>query len=219
MEKKIHIPLADKRQHDEKHFDSPELNASEPFELFSLWFEEARSSEPSDANAMSLATVDADGFPNVRMVLLKDLDDNGFVFFTNYQSKKGSELEANPKAALCFHWKSLLRQVRVRGIVEKISAQESDDYFHSRDKKSRIGTWVSQQSRPVAGREKLLADLTLYSTKFATSDVPRPDYWGGYRLIPYEIEFWRNGAFRLHDRLIFSRANAYEAWQIKKLYP
>jgi pyridoxamine 5'-phosphate oxidase len=222
--KKIDIPTADPRQHDISHFDKPELTPEfanhNPFSLFALWYTQAINSEPSDANAMSLATLDNSGMPNVRIVLLKDFSETGFTFFTNYNSQKGQELAHNPKAALCFHWKSSLQQVRIKGIVSKISEAESDIYFGSRDINSQIGAYVSQQSQPVLGREKLLKDLHHYQEKFARQTViKRPDYWGGYCLAPLEIEFWQNGAFRLHDRLVFMRDTINSAWQTKKLYP
>ncbi len=221
---KINIPNADPRQHDVSHFDKPELTTESvgdnPFNLFALWYHDATISEPSDANAMSLATVDSDGMPNVRIVLLKDFSQAGFVFFTNYNSQKGQELAYNPKASVCFHWKSLLRQVRIRGIIEKVSELQSDIYFASRDINSQIGTHFSQQSCTVQGREKLLSDLQVYQNKFSEQvNITRPDYWGGYCLVPLEIEFWQNGAFRLHDRLVFFRTDNNASWQTKKLYP
>lgn len=221
---KINIPNADPRQHDVSHFDKPELTTESvgdnPFNLFASWYNDATTSEPSDANAMSLATVDSDGMPNVRIVLLKDFSQAGFVFFTNYNSQKGQELAYNPKASVCFHWKSLLRQIRIRGTVEKISDTQSDTYFASRDINSQIGTHFSQQSHSVQGRETLLSELKAYQHKFSEHlKITRPDYWGGYCLSPLEIEFWQNGAFRLHDRLVFFRQNNDASWQTKKLYP
>lgn len=222
---KIDIPTADSKQHELSHFDkaelTPELANNNPFELFASWYSDATLCEPSDANAMSLATVDKNSMPNIRIVLLKGFSESGFVFFTNYLSQKGRELESNQNAALCFHWKSLLRQVRIRGIVEKVSASDSDEYFLTRDKNSQIGAWVSKQSEPVLGREQLLSDLKQKQSDFSNQvHIQRPPHWGGYCLKPLEIEFWQNGAFRLHDRLVFSRDDVRQArWQNKKLYP
>lgn len=221
---KIDIPHADPRQHDLSHFDKPELTPeladNNPFNLFALWYDAAMQTEPSDANAMSLATIDADNMPNVRIVLLKDFSQEGFTFFTNYQSQKGQELAHSPKAAVCFHWKSSLQQIRIKGIINKISELESDNYFASRDINSQIGAYVSKQSSLVLGRKKLLEDLYNYQQKFSSQpQIKRPDYWGGYCLSPLEIEFWQNGAFRLHDRLVFFRNDINETWQTKKLYP
>jgi len=193
------------------------VETAEPITLFSAWLEEAGASEPNDPNAMSLATVDGDGAPNVRIVLLKGLDGQGFVFYTNYESAKGRELLANPKAALCFHWKSLQRQVRVRGNVTPVAPEEADAYFASRPRGSRIGTWASQQSRPLeswAGLEKAVA---AYTAKFAIGTIPRPDYWSGFRLAPREIEFWSAGTFRLHRRTVYRRADG--GWNKVELYP
>jgi pyridoxamine 5'-phosphate oxidase len=222
---KINIPHADARQHDVSHFNKPELTGdltdNDPFKLFALWYEQALQTEPSDANAMSLATIDTDGMPNVRIVLLKDFSEEGFVFFTNYSSQKGIELTSNPNAAVCFHWKSSLRQIRIQGIVHKISGSESDTYFATRDRNSQIGAYVSKQSSPVTGRTELLTYLNDYTQKFSNHEtIKRPDYWGGYCLEPLTIEFWQNGAFRLHDRLVFSRTDTtILQWQTKKLCP
>jgi pyridoxamine 5'-phosphate oxidase len=190
---------------------------AEPFRLFAEWLGEAERAEPNDPNAMALATVDGDGMPNVRMVLLKGLDGGGFVFFTNYESAKGRELLASRKAALCFHWKSLRRQIRVRGPVEEVSKAEADAYFATRARGSRIGAWASQQSRPLESRFALEKAVALYAAKFAIGDIPRPDYWSGFRLMPVEIEFWRDREFRLHDRIQFRRAG--DGWQKTRLYP
>ena len=221
---KINIPNADPTHHNLSHFDKPELTPeltnNNPFDLFSLWYHDATLGEPSDANAMSLATIDNMGMPNVRIVLLKGFSELGFTFFTNYTSQKAQELVSNPKAGLCFHWKSLLRQIRIKGVVAKISEAESDAYFATRDINSQIGAYVSRQSHIVSGREKLLSDLQNYQQKFsAETHIKRPDYWGGYCLTPFEIEFWQNGAFRLHDRLVFFRDSHDAPWQTKKLYP
>jgi len=191
----------------------------DPFVLFEAWMADARASEINDANAMALATVDADGMPNVRMVLLKDAAPDGFVFYTNTESAKGAELAAQPKAALCFHWKSLRRQVRVRGMVEPVSAEEADAYFASRAFGSRVGAWASQQSRPLESRFALEKAVAQYTAKYPTGNVPRPAQWSGYRLIPTEIEFWRNRRFRLHDRFVFRREGPDAPWRRERLYP
>jgi pyridoxamine 5'-phosphate oxidase len=221
---KIIIDKADPRQHDFNHFEKPELtleNVGEnPYDLFEKWYMVAKETEVSDANAMSLATIDKNNIPNVRIVLLKDFDNNGFTFFSNYQSQKGQELDYNMNASLCFHWKSQLQQVRIQGIVKKISPQESDDYFATRDRNSQIGAYVSCQSKPVTHRQKLLDDLHDFQDKFKNTDIiKRPEYWGGYILQPLKIEYWQNGAFRLHDRFIFERFSLEDSWQTYKLYP
>ncbi|MAP94352.1 MAG: pyridoxamine 5'-phosphate oxidase [Ponticaulis sp.] len=191
----------------------------DPFDLFADWLAEAVKTEPNDANAMSLATVDAGGLPNVRMVLMKDADRNGFVWYTNYESAKGEELLGQKKAALCFHWKSLRRQVRVRGLVEPVSDSEADAYFQSRARDSRIGAWASEQSRPLEGRFALEARIAKYAAKYGLGTVPRPSHWSGFRLKPVEIEFWRDRPFRLHDRLVFRRDDLNTPWQTTRLYP
>ena len=191
----------------------------EPFTLFGQWFAEAKAREPNDPNGMALATVDASGLPDVRMVLLKGFDDEGFVFFTNVESAKGEELAANPKAALLFHWKSLRRQVRVRGPVAPVSEAEADAYFATRARSSQIGAWASAQSRPLESRfalEKAIGELGL---KFGLGPVPRPDHWSGYRLEPLQIEFWRDRPFRLHERILYARTSPGGAWTISRLYP
>jgi len=192
---------------------------TDPFALFDLWMADAAKSEINDPNAMALATVDSEGMPNVRMVLLKEATPAGFVFYTNTESTKGQELAGQPKAALCFHWKSLRRQVRVRGPVETVSAEEADAYYESRAYGSRIGAWASQQSRPLGTRFGLEKAVAKYTAKYPTGSVPRPPYWSGYRLIPVEIEFWRNRRFRLHDRFVFRRSRADAGWTRERLYP
>jgi pyridoxamine 5'-phosphate oxidase len=194
-----------------------DLAPSDPYPLFATWLSEAERTEPVDPNAMALATVDAQGMPNVRMVLLKGFAADGFVFYTNLESAKGAELAANPKAALCFHWKSLERQVRVRGPVVAVAASEADAYFVSRPRGSRIGAWASAQSRPLESRFALEKAVAAYTAKFAVGEVPRPAHWSGFRLDPVEIEFWRAGTFRLHDRIRFTRSGA--GWIETRLYP
>jgi pyridoxamine 5'-phosphate oxidase len=199
-------------------------SSDEPFTLFETWFSEASKSEINDPNAMALATVDPSGMPNVRMVLLKGLDDasvtqRGFVFYTNFDGTKGQELIANPKAAVVFHWKSLERQVRVRGAVAMVPDAEADAYFASRPLLSRIGAWASQQSRPLEGRFALEAAVAKYTAKYAIGDIPRPSYWSGFRIIPEEIEFWMSRPFRLHDRIVFKRSSSTHRWTSQRLYP
>ena len=191
----------------------------EPFALFAEWLEEASGSEINDPNAMSLATVDADGLPNLRMVLLKGFDDNGFVFYTNLESQKGTEILGHMKAAICLHWKSLRRQVRVRGLVEQVSEAEADEYYNSRARDSRIGAWASQQSRPLESRFALEKAVAKYAAKYAIGDVPRPPYWSGFRIRPLYVEFWKDGAFRLHDRVVFRRDAIEDDWSKTRLYP
>lgn len=198
--------------------------ADEPFALFDTWLQDAAAHEPNDPNAMALATVDPDGLPNVRMVLLKGVDgpersERGFVFFTNYESAKGRELLASGKAALCFHWKSLRRQVRVRGLVSPVAAEEADAYFATRPRGSRIGAWASSQSRPLESRFALEKAVALYTAKHAVGEIPRPPYWSGFRIVPVEMEFWHDRPFRLHDRVQFRRAGPGEPWTRTRLYP
>ncbi|WP_292082432.1 MULTISPECIES: pyridoxamine 5'-phosphate oxidase [unclassified Brevundimonas] len=189
----------------------------EPYGLFAEWLEAAKSSEPNDANAMTLATIDAEGMPDARIVLLKDVDGRGFTFFSNQESAKGEQLWAHPSAALVFHWKSLRRQVRVRGVVEQVSVAEADTYFASRARESRIGAWASDQSRPLASRAMLEARVAEKTASFDGQEVLRPDRWTGWRVVPQQIEFWRDRAFRLHDRLRFDREG--EAWRRTRLWP
>lgn len=193
--------------------------AGEPFELFGNWFEDARKGEINDPNGMALATADADGLPNVRMVLMKEYDARGFVFYTNYESAKGREILAGRKAAGLFHWKSLRRQVRFRGPVEQVTDAEADAYFASRPRDARIGAWASQQSRALESRFALEKAVVYYGAKFAVGDVPRPPYWSGFRILPVEMEFWHDRPFRLHDRVVFRRASPDGDWEKARLYP
>jgi pyridoxamine 5'-phosphate oxidase len=191
----------------------------DPFDLFQLWLAEAEKSEPVDPNAMAVATVDAAGLPNVRMVLLKGASERGFVFYTNAGSAKGLELAANAKAALLFYWKSLNRQIRIRGPIEAVGGEEADAYFATRSRESRIGAWASEQSRPLASRAVLESRVSELAAEFAGREVSRPDFWHGYRLVPLEIEFWASGAHRLHDRIVFRRAAPEMPWTKARLYP
>lgn len=193
--------------------------ATEPFRLFAAWMAEAKAHEPNDPNAMALATVDDAGLPDVRMVLLKGFDEHGFVFYTNTESAKGRELAATMKAALLFHWKSLTRQVRIRGPVERVTAAEADDYYASRPRGSRIGAWASQQSRPLESRFALEKAVAAYTARYAIGDIPRPPHWSGFRVLPEQIEFWHDRPFRLHDRVVFRRSAPGAAWTKQRLYP
>ena len=192
---------------------------TDPLELFGAWYAEAATSEPNDPSAMALATVGPDGTPAVRMVLLKDYDAAGFVFYTNYESRKGNHLLAHPKAALLFHWKSLRRQVRLEGPVTKTTAAEADAYFASRARGSQVGAWASEQSRPLESRFALEKRVAEFGAKYLVGSVPRPPHWSGFRLQPTLIEFWQDGAFRLHDRLEYRRESAAEPWATRTLYP
>lgn len=189
----------------------------DPIERFAAWLREATDSEPRDPTAMSLATVDANGAPSLRMVLLKAVDSRGFVFYTNTESQKGLELDGNQNAALCFYWKSLGRQIRIEGVAEAVSDEEADAYFASRHRDSRIGAWASAQSRPMAGRFDLEKAVAKYAAKYAIGNIPRPPYWSGYRIVPARIEFWREKPFRLHERLVFVRDG--EGWRTEVLFP
>lgn len=189
----------------------------EPFELFAAWLEDATASEPNDPNAVALATVDPDGLPDVRMVLLKGFDQVGFVFYTNFESAKGREILANMKAAMCFHWKSLRRQVRVRGTVEQVSDAEADAYYASRPRGSRIGAWASKQSRPLESRFALERAVAEFTARHAIGEIPRPQHWSGFRILPQQIEFWHDRPFRLHDRMQFTRNGG--GWTKTRLYP
>lgn len=192
---------------------------NEPFTLFAAWLREAETTEPNDPNAVALATVDKDGLPNVRMVLLKGFDSDGFVFYTNFESQKGQEILSQKKAAMCFHWKSLRRQVRLRGLVEVVSDTEADEYYKTRARGSRIGAWASKQSRPLEGRFALEKAVAEYTARHAIGDIPRPPYWSGFRIRPLSIEFWHDRQFRLHDRVEFRRDMPEGAWQKVRMYP
>ena len=191
--------------------------STDPYALFAQWLAQAGATEINDPEAMTLATVDADGLPDARMVLCKQADDKGLVFFTNTESAKGRELAAHPKAAALFHWKSLRRQARFRGPVEMLGEAAADEYFKTRPRVSRLGAWASQQSRPLESRVLLERAVERYSAKFGNGEIPRPAYWRGYRLTPIEIEFWKDGEFRLHERIAFARAG--EGWVRQRLYP
>lgn len=193
--------------------------AEEPFRLFAAWIEEASHSEPNDPTAMALATVDTDGLPNLRMVLMKGFDAHGFVFYTNLDSRKGQELAANPKAALLFHWKSLRRQVRVRGPVEAVTDAEADAYFATRPRLAQIGAWASKQSAPLESRLAFEKAVAMYTAKYPLGSIPRPPRWSGFRIIPLSIEFWHDRPYRLHDRIEFHREAPDRAWSKTRLYP
>ncbi|MFM2278493.1 MAG: pyridoxamine 5-phosphate oxidase [Pseudomonadota bacterium] len=190
---------------------------NEPFSLFGTWLKDAETSELNDPNALALATVDEQGMPNVRMVLLKGFDKQGFVFYTNYESTKGQEILGQGKAAMVFHWKSLRRQVRIRGAIAPVSDAEADEYFESRARGSRIGAWASKQSRPLESRFALEKAVAEYTMKFGIGAIPRPPHWSGFRLDPVSIEFWHDRPFRLHDRIEFIRAG--EGWEKVRKYP
>ena len=194
------------------------FTGEDPFAIARAWLGEAEASEPNDPNAIALASVDADGLPNVRMVLLKDIEDAAFVFYTNYGSAKGQELTQSGKAAFVMHWKSLRRQIRVRGTVTREEGPQADAYYNSRSLQSRLGAWASQQSQPLSSRGALMADVA----KITVTQGPtpkRPPFWGGFRIEPVEIEFWADGAFRLHDRFRWTRKSAKDAWDVQRLNP
>jgi pyridoxamine 5'-phosphate oxidase len=191
--------------------------SDEPFVLFAEWLDEATASEVNDPNGTALATVDETGLPNVRMVLLKDFDERGFVFYTNFESNKGREILSSMKAAMCFHWKSLRRQVRIRGNVEVVSDAEADDYYATRPRQSRLGAWASAQSRPLAARQVLVDAVSEMNAKYPGDAIPRPAHWSGFRIVPSNIEFWQDGEFRLHDRIEFRHSGS--GWTKARLYP
>jgi pyridoxamine 5'-phosphate oxidase len=193
------------------------MERTEPHALFEEWLAEAEQSEINDPNAMALATVDADGMPDVRTVLLKGHDKRGFVFYTNFEGAKGQQVLATRKAALCFHWKTKRRQVRARGNIELVSDEEADAYYNSRHPQSRLGAWASDQSRPLKDRQTLVDKLAHFEEKYGTEDIPRPPHWSGFRILPDTIEFWQDGEFRLHDRVVFTPAG--DGWTTQRLYP
>ncbi len=192
---------------------------SEPFALFGKWLKDAEGSEINDPNAVALATVDEDGMPNVRMVLLKGYDERGFVFYTNFESQKGQEILGQRKAAMCFHWKSLRRQVRLRGEVEIVTDAEADAYYATRPRGSRIGAWASRQSRPLEGRFALEKAVAEFTARYAIGEIPRPSHWSGFRIKPISIEFWHDRPFRLHDRIEFRRSSPEGEWEKVRMYP
>ena len=194
-------------------------NTDDPFGLFSQWFEEAKKNEVNDPNAMSLATVGEGSKPSVRIVLMKNYDRDGFVFYTNLTSRKGTELAQNPHASLVFHWKTLAKQIRIDGTTEAVSNEEADEYFQTRARISQIGAWASKQSQPLENREQLLEAVKKFETKYKEGDVPRPTHWSGFRLKPTRIEFWQDAEYRLHDRFIFDKISDKDDWTITRLSP
>lgn len=190
----------------------------DPFEIARRWLAEAESSEPNDANAIALSTVDPDGLPNARMVLLKDIEPAAFVFYTNYTSQKAQELDGAGKAAFVMHWKSLRRQIRVRGAISREEGPQADEYYASRSLKSRLGAWASHQSQPLSSRTALMAEVAKVTAKHGPNPS-RPPFWGGYRIVPTHIEFWADGLFRLHDRFAWHRANEGAEWEVQRLSP
>jgi pyridoxamine 5'-phosphate oxidase len=193
--------------------------SSEPFRLFAAWFEDAVRSESHNPTAMALATVDADGLPNCRMVLMKGFDESGFVFYSNKESRKGGEIAGNARAALTFYWKSLDRQVRIRGAVSEVASAEADAYFATRARGAQIGAWASKQSAPLESRFAFEKAIALVAARYPIGDVPRPPYWIGYRVAPVAIEFWQERPFRLHDRIVFRREAPAAPWTKTRLYP
>jgi len=203
----------------ERLYDDSDRTALDPFALFEEWFALAREAEPNDPHAMALASVDADGLPDVRMVLLNARNEHGFTFFTNFDSAKGAQLLAQPRAAMVMHWKSLRRQIRMRGPVEVVSPAEADTYWASRPKGSQVASSASQQSRPLDSKMTLLDQVSTLATQTDGGDVARPAHWSGFRIVPSSIEFWKDGEFRLHDRVRFTRASVDQPWTSERLYP
>ena len=199
-------------------FNQTETDNESPFALFDAWYADAIRSEPVDANAMTLATATAEGRPSARMVLLKDVSEQGFVFYTNLLSRKGGELSANRQVALLFHWKSLARQIRIEGLVTAVSSEEADAYYATRARISRLGAWASDQSRPLSGRAELETRVAAMEERFPGDDIPRPPHWSGFRVMPESFEFWQDMPFRLHDRLVFTR-QADGGWSQGRLFP
>ncbi len=210
--------MSSQTKYEEATLISGNLDGVDPFDLFQDWLAKADGAEVNDHNAMALATVDSDGMPDVRMVLLKGFDKTGFVFYTNLGSNKARQLENNRNAALCFHWKSLRRQVRIRGSVTPVSDADADAYFASRARLSRIGAWASRQSQPLESRFALEKAVAAITARYPVGAIPRPDHWSGFQLAPVSMEFWQEGAFRMHDRFIF-RQQAGETWSATRLYP
>ena len=195
------------------------LDIDDPIQLFKLWMDEAKKAEPNDPNALSLATSDKNNFPSVRMVLLKDFNQNGFVFYTNLNSQKGNELKENPKVAMCFHWKSLLRQIRISGTVTQVNDEVADQYYNSRGYESRIGAWASKQSEELSGRDQLINSIKEYKNKYNDENkVPRPSHWSGWKLSPSSIEFWLDGESRIHERLKYTKDSSGQ-WRKSLLSP
>lgn len=194
-------------------------DSGNPYELFAVWFAEASAQEPADPNAMILATVGEDSFPTARAMLMKGYDEEGFVFYTNQQSRKSNQIRANDKVGLCFYWKSLYRQVHIEGTIQPVSGAESDAYFATRPRQSQIGAWASQQSRPLSSRQELEDRIRELTAQYEGKIVQRPPHWGGYRVSPRRIEFWRGHEFRLHDRLVFTKEQSTGAWKIERIYP
>jgi pyridoxamine 5'-phosphate oxidase len=213
------VSMRDKTELTDRLYDDAFTGEIDPFVLFETWLEEAQTAEINDPNAMAVATVDAVGLPDVRMILLNGRDARGFVFFTNRESRKGLELLAHPKAALVFHWKSIRRQIRIRGEVEEVAPAEADAYFATRPRRSQIGAHASAQSRPLASRAELVARADNLEENFEGKDVPRPAYWSGFRVKPIEMEFWKDGEFRLHDRIRFHRETPEGSWTRTRLNP
>ncbi len=211
--------MADNVDPTERLFDDSQPDKPDPFDMFAHWLDEAKTSEINDANAMSLATLDADGLPDCRIMLLNGLSPDGFVFYTNLRSAKGRQLAQSPEACLLFHWKSLRRQVRVRGVAQQVSDEEADAYFATRPRGSQIGAHASWQSAPLTQRAKLEAEVAQLSARFEGQPVPRPGHWSGFRLVPSRIEFWRDGQYRLHDRVLYSRPDINRPWTSQRLNP